>query len=130
MSLRIALERWVVGREPSIPDAFLSHLLQAAESTGGTGGSQELAATMGGNGPKGAQSSTPMGADLGAPPLTSLGIRALAEALGRAGADRETAFLLLSADAFLTYACEASTGETDPRRELEEALARVGRAFI
>lgn len=58
--------------------------------------------------------------------LGTRGVRALREALERSGRDREAAFRLLAADAFLTWACEAAVElEEEPRPALRQLLDRV-----
>lgn len=54
------------------------------------------------------------------------GLGALSDALGPPGPDREAAYRLLVADAYLTYACEAAVEADDPEAALEEILGRVG----
>jgi hypothetical protein len=61
--------------------------------------------------------------------LTEAALGALDEALQGAGRDRATAFRLLSGDAWLTFACEASLEEETPGEELEALLARTGGRF-
>jgi hypothetical protein len=51
----------------------------------------------------------------------------LAQALEHTGNVRERAFILLEADALLTYACEAALGADDPEAALHAILASVGR---
>lgn len=90
-------EDWLKNRVPSVPKAFLPHLLEL-------------------EGRVGYQSD-----------LTSMGLRALSRALGESGKNREGAFHLLSADALLTYACEVvAETEGDIRSGLAETLSRVG----
>jgi hypothetical protein len=88
---------WLRTRTPPVPEPFLPFLLEMGD---GAGSQQDL---------------------------TSMGIRALSRALDEAGKDRGGAFHLLSADAFLTYACEivAEVGG-DVRAGLEEVLFLVG----
>lgn len=57
--------------------------------------------------------------------LVRAGVMALREARSQPGRRRETAFLLLEADGFLTYACEAAAEEDDPARVLEGILLAV-----
>jgi hypothetical protein len=57
--------------------------------------------------------------------LAAAGRETLSRALERPGRDREAAFLLLTADALTTYACEAAAGAADPVGELRIVLARL-----
>jgi hypothetical protein len=59
----------------------------------------------------------------------SRGEEALSRSLQRTGRDREAAFLLLAADAFFTYACEAMAEADDPGRGLEDLLIRLAGTF-
>jgi len=93
------LEEWLQGRIPSVPAPFLPRLLE------------------GGKGP-------PEGVY-----LSALGMEALSRALEGPGRNRETAFELLAADAFLTYACEAVAQGADVRVGLESLLERLGNRF-
>ncbi len=93
----LSLEDWLQTRTPAVPMAFLPYLL---ESGSGVTEGQDL---------------------------TSMGLLALSQALAEPGKDRDGAFHLLSADAFLTYACEiVAEGTGDVVDGLEEILARVG----
>lgn len=58
--------------------------------------------------------------------LTEAGRARLAEARGRPGRVRESAFRLLEADALLTYACEAALESEDPETALRSILAVAG----
>ena len=58
-----------------------------------------------------------------------MGVEALSRALEKPGRNRETAFELLAADAFLTYACEAVAQEADVGAGLEGLLERLGDRF-
>lgn len=57
--------------------------------------------------------------------LARRGLVALAEAADRPGRNREAAFRLLAADAYITYACEATLGNAEPERALQELVARI-----
>lgn len=57
--------------------------------------------------------------------LTRRGLEALSEAAGRPGRDREAAFRLLAADAYLTYACEATVEEADVETALVDLIRLV-----
>lgn len=57
--------------------------------------------------------------------LAGAGLLQLEEALRRPAGDRSTAFRLLSADALLTWACEAAAGSPDPRAVLDQVLDRI-----
>lgn len=61
-----------------------------------------------------------------APALSEAGLQALARAVARSGRDREAAFLLLEADGYLTYACEAATEEAGTEEVLRDILRRIG----
>jgi hypothetical protein len=58
--------------------------------------------------------------------LTEAGMWMLERAMTTTGKARDSAFLLLSADALLTYACEAAAEDGDPARALRSVLDRVG----
>jgi hypothetical protein len=92
------LVSWLRGRLPSIPEPFLPFLLEGDEEVSGEGAEPTAMA------------------------LAGRGMEDLAAAIARPGRDREAAFRLLSADAFLTYACEAATEEEDVRAGLERIL--------
>jgi len=95
------LGSWLEERVPGVPPAFLSHLLAHG------------------------QPATPT-----AEGLAGRGTDAIALALSRPGRDREAAFALLSGDALLTYACEASAEEEgDVGRALEAITQRLGTSF-
>jgi hypothetical protein len=93
------MESWLMRRKPELPRVFLRRLL------------------AGGGGPAGVQE------------LSRRGEEALKTALRSPGEDRERAFHLLAADAFLTYACEALTETEDVGSGLETLLARLGTEF-
>lgn len=57
--------------------------------------------------------------------LVEAGRDALAAALARPGRDRGAAYLLLGADALITYACEAAVEERDVEAGLSRVLERV-----
>lgn len=57
--------------------------------------------------------------------LGRLGASLLSDALAADPSERPTAFRLLAADAFLTWACEAASGSADPQREIEELVRRI-----
>lgn len=93
----LTLKGWLQTRDPAVPVSFLPHLL---EFDFGLEGEDDL---------------------------TSTGLQALSRALAEPGKDRDSAFYLLSADAFLTYACEmVAEGKGDVAEGLEEILTRVG----
>ena len=96
---QVTLEDWLRRRIPPIPAPFLPHLLE---------GRGEVFRPL---------------------DLESRGVASLAKALGKPGRDREAAFHLLAADAFLTYACEALAHEPDPRAALETLLGGLGDRF-
>lgn len=58
--------------------------------------------------------------------LLETGLNRLDRALTRSGRDREAAFLLLEADGYLTYACEAAAEESRTEELLVEILDRIG----
>ena len=92
------LEVWLSGRLPPAPEAMSSWLGQ---------GDVEAA---------------PL-----AQALVSRGRRRLNEAVRNPGRNRGAAFHLLTADALLTYACEAAATETnDVGEELRRVLRRIG----
>ena len=93
------LEVWLQAREPRMPDPFLPHLLESGGEISGAGG------------------------------LVERGAEALGRALERPAGNHAAAFQLLSADAFLTYACEAVVQDGDVPRGLEEILGRLGDRF-
>jgi len=93
------LEIWLQGREPAPPPVFLPRLLEA-------GGERADPVAMGG-----------------------AAVEALAAALERPGRDREAAFLLLTADALLTYASEAFASGPDPGKALGWMLDQIGNRF-
>lgn len=57
--------------------------------------------------------------------LARRGVAALAEAAARPGRNREAAFRLLAADAYLTYACEATVEESDVDAGLADLIRLV-----
>jgi hypothetical protein len=94
------LKDWLETRTPAVPLAFLPYLLEPGGEVHGKGD------------------------------LTALGLLALSQALAEPGKDREGAFHLLTADAFLTYACETvAEGEEDIRDGLERVLGQVGEVY-
>jgi hypothetical protein len=94
------LEAWLSERTPEVPKQFLPHLLAA-------------------------------GGEASADPeqLGQIARECLVRALSRPGRDRGAAFDLLTADAFLTYACEALTEEGDVGRGLETLIGQWGARF-
>jgi hypothetical protein len=87
------VESWLKVRVPRIPSEFLPHLLAY--------GPTEVPTVDG---------------------LEARGEKAVANALKRPGRDRDAAFALLTGDAFLTYACEASAEDNG---DLGEALMGI-----
>ncbi|MCJ7627247.1 MAG: hypothetical protein MUO50_02550 [Longimicrobiales bacterium] len=61
--------------------------------------------------------------------MTDRGTQALSRALERPGRIRESAYFLLAADAFFTYACEAVAREGNVRAGLEGLLGLLGDRF-
>lgn len=59
-------------------------------------------------------------------PLLARGRAALHDAVVRPGRNREAAFHLLAADAYLTWACEAAAEEDDPGDALAALTQSVG----
>ena len=57
--------------------------------------------------------------------LTEAGHEALEQAMQRPGRDRHAAFYLLTADALLTYACEAAADDDDVEEKLRAMLERA-----
>ena len=94
-----ALESWLRTRNPPVPEPFLDWLLEE----GGGGGPAE--------GP------------------WSRGIAALDDALRSPGRVRSSAFHLLAADAWITYACEEAAQEGDTRGLLADLLHHLGDRF-
>ena len=93
------LEGWLGRRVPEVPSVFLPRL-------SGRGGS-------------------PVSPDA----LGHLGEEALTRSLDHPGRDREGAFDLLVADAFITYACEILCEAEDPEMGMEELLEKLGKRF-
>jgi hypothetical protein len=108
-----------------VPPDFLPHLLETAwesvENPSGSGANQDPGAEAR------TLATSPDPTLLEA--LTEAALGALDEALHGAGRDRAAAFRLLSGDAWLTYACEASLEEETPVEALEALLARTGGRF-
>ena len=92
------LVSWLRSRLPPIPEPLLPLLLEGDEEALVEGG---LTATVA---------------------LAGRGMDHLISALERPGRDRDAAFRLLSADALLTYACEAAAEEEDARAGLERIM--------
>jgi hypothetical protein len=96
-----SFEGWLEVRMPGVPSEFLPHLLGHGRTEAPT-----------------------------AEGLEALGEEAIARALERPGRDREAAFALLTGDAFLTYACEASAqDEGDVGVALIGIIKRLGSIF-
>jgi len=58
--------------------------------------------------------------------LAARGVAALDDAISRPGRDREAAFHLLAADAYLTWACEAAAeDDADPGERLADLVRQV-----
>ena len=116
---------WLLAREPSLPGAFLPHLLGEGRE------SREVDGVGRGQGGRGSPAgAAPVREDPDvAEGLMEAAHSAFDEAVRVPGARREAAFRLLAGDAFLTYACETALEEVDPGTVLEELLARVGRRF-
>lgn len=93
------LQAWLKGRDPSVPPEFLPHFQPWLDRE----------AHMG--------------------ELTEMGAEALTSALDRPGRTREAAFFLLTADALITYACEAAALEDGVQEGLEDVLASLGERF-
>lgn len=91
-----SLEDWLESRIPGVPVQFRPYLLRAGE--GGL---------------------DPLG-------LAARGEAALRRALDRPGRVRSSAFDLLAADAFLTWACEAMAREADVGSGLQALLEGLG----
>jgi len=95
------LEDWLAERSPSVPGSFLPLLL----GTGSVGSCDSVT-------------------------LGKAGGDALARALARPGRNRAAAFALLTADALLTYACEALIEEEgDVGHGLEALIREMGTRF-
>lgn len=95
-----SLESWIRARIPSLPDSFLDLLLKEGE-----------------------------GEMDDSPACLSRGLAALERALKFPGRVRSSAYLLLAADAWITYACEDAARGEDPRELLEGLLRRLGERF-
>lgn len=93
------LEVWLSGRKPRVPEPFLPHLLELGDGPAHTAG------------------------------LLRRGVETLDRALRDPGRNRESAFRLLSADAFLTYACEAAVQEEDAADSLKRVLDDLAEHF-
>jgi hypothetical protein len=91
-----SLELWLQERTPKIPEAFRPGLEVDPSETADVEG------------------------------LLSRGLDSLDQALGLPGRNRDTAFHLLAADAFITYACEAATGGGNVLGDLEGVLDGIG----
>ena len=63
---------------------------------------------------------------LGSSVLARRGVQALHDAMQEDPSNRESAFRLLAADAYLTYACEAAVDDRDVAAILVGILDRVG----
>jgi hypothetical protein len=94
------LEHWLQDRTPPVPERFLPYLL----SYGGDG---EVTIAY----------------------LLNRGMEALEQALARSGRERESAFPLLAADAFVTYACEEAAAGEDFESECRSLMAALGERF-
>jgi len=92
------LADWLRSREPGVPEAFLPRLLE-------DGGSSEVDPWT----------------------LYEKARGELLASLEVPGRHRVSAFRLLAADAFLTYACELMARQADPGRDLEALVRTLGR---
>ena len=97
------VERWLAGREEAVPDEFLPWIRER-----GSGAGDE------------SSGATPVGRA-----LEARGVEALRRALGAPGRVRESAFRLLTADAYLTWSAEALLDLPDPEVALEALVRRV-----
>ncbi len=93
-----SLADWLRSREPGVPEAFLPRLLE-------DGASSEVDPWT----------------------LYEKGRGELRASLEFPGRHRASAFRLLAADAFLTYACELMAGRDDPGGDLEALVRTLGR---
>ena len=93
------LRSWLDARHPVVPDALKERLAVADD--------------------------LPLSAD----GLTGLGIALIGRAHAGLRLDRDAAYQLLAADAFLTYACEAAADETDVASCLDLILDRCAAAW-
>ena len=91
-----SLKDWLQGRQPPVPGDFLPHLTREGGHVGGPEG------------------------------LADRGMGQLHQALDRPGREREAAFRLLAADAFITYACEAAVEGEGALERIEDLLIRLG----
>ena len=94
-----SLELWLHERTPEIPEAFRPGLEVDPSETASVEG------------------------------LLSRGLDSLDQALGLPGRNRDAAFHLLAADAFITYACEAATGGGNVLSDLEGISDGIGAHF-
>lgn len=105
-----ATERWLAERRMSVPEEFLpwirEHASISADADGGTGGRSG--------------DEEPVGRV-----LEARGVEALRRALEAPGRVRESAFRLLTADAYLTWSAEALLDVPDPETALEGLVRRV-----
>lgn len=108
------VRRWLEVRLGAVPDSFVSWIERYAEGDGGVESPSRDGARPSG-GPEAGLSRE----------LGDRGVRALRDALERPGRDREAAFRLLAADAYLTWACEAAVEREEPEAALRGLLDRV-----
>lgn len=109
-----AVQRWLEVRSGAVPDSFVRWVERYGEVP------EEVDSRSGGED----RPSVAPGAGL-CRELGIRGVRALGEALERPGRDREAAFRLLAADAYLTWACEAAVELGEPETALRGLLDRV-----
>jgi len=90
------LSEWLRRREPRLPEVFLDRLL--SEGSG----------------------------DASTATLVRLGTGALSRSKNATGRQREAAYDLLTADAYITYACELAARSQEVEAELVAVLRSVG----
>ena len=113
--MRDAAEAWLEGRLAEVPEG-LSPWLTGGEDEGSSGGKGHAPESNG-------RADEDLPEVAGA--LARRGLEALRRAAARPGSERESAFLLLAADAYLTWACEALLSEDDPTAGFEELIRRT-----
>lgn len=113
--MRDAAEAWLEPRLAEVPEGLSPWLTDGGDdgSSGGKGPAPES------NGR--AREDLPEVAGA----LARRGLDALRRASARPGPERESAFLLLAADAYLTWACEALLAEDDPTAGFEALIRRT-----
>jgi hypothetical protein len=99
----VSLEAWLSARRPKPPENLSAALRSRGPEHTDDGGDERSASR--------------------ADELARVGRERLEGALAALGRHRASAFRLLEADAFLTYACEAALEADDPRTALRQMIA-------